>query len=74
MFNFFFSQALDNFPVLLYILAAKTLLLCLGFAATKMYQSRKAEAALKKQQEQKRLAAAAAAEHEEKADTDKKED
>ncbi|KAK6485321.1 small integral membrane protein 11A-like [Huso huso] len=72
MFNFFFSQALDNFPVLLYILAAKTLLLCLGFAATKMYQSRKAEAALKKQQEQKRLAAAA--EHEEKADTDKKED
>ncbi|KAK1170116.1 small integral membrane protein 11A-like [Acipenser oxyrinchus oxyrinchus] len=72
MFNFFFSQALDNFPVLLYILAAKTLLLCLGFAAMKMYQSRKAEAALKKQQEQKRLAAAA--EHEEKADTDKKED
>ncbi|KAK6487217.1 small integral membrane protein 11A-like [Huso huso] len=67
-------RALDNFPVLLYILAAKTLLLCLGFAATKMYQSRKAEAALKKQQEQKRLAAAATAEHEEKADTDKKED
>ncbi|XP_041115817.1 small integral membrane protein 11A-like [Polyodon spathula] len=68
-------RALDNFPVLLYILAAKTLLLCLGFAATKMYQSRKAEAALKKQQEQKRLAAvAAAAEHEEKEDTDKKED
>ncbi|MBN3276310.1 UBP27 hydrolase, partial [Polyodon spathula] len=66
------QQALDNFPVLLYILAAKTLLLCLGFAATKMYQSRKAEAALKKQQEQKRLAAAA--EHREKEDTDKKED
>ncbi|XP_041127731.1 small integral membrane protein 11A-like [Polyodon spathula] len=65
-------RALDNFPVLLYILAAKTLLLCLGFAATKMYQSRKAEAALKKQQEQKRLAAAA--EHREKEDTDKKED
>ncbi|XP_028646827.1 small integral membrane protein 11-like [Erpetoichthys calabaricus] len=49
-------KVLDNFPVLLYILAAKTLLLCLAFAGTKIYQSKKAEAALKRQQELKRKA------------------
>jgi len=48
------SQALDNVPLLLYILAAKTLLLCLLFAGAKMYQSKKAEAALKEQMEMKR--------------------
>ncbi|XP_030636813.1 small integral membrane protein 11 [Chanos chanos] len=47
-------RALDNVPLLFYILAAKTLLLCLGFAAVKMYQSKKAEEALKKQMEMKR--------------------
>lgn len=50
-------QALDNVPVLLYILALKTLLLCLLFAGVKIYQGKKAEAALKKQQaERRRLA------------------
>lgn len=50
-------QALDNVPVLLYILALKTLLLCLAFAGVKIYQSKKAEQALKRQQaERRRLA------------------
>lgn len=50
-------QALDNVPVLLYILALKTLLLCLLFAGVKIYQGKKAEAVLKKQQaERRRLA------------------
>lgn len=48
------SQALDNVPLLLYILAAKTLLLCLLFAGAKIYQSKKADAALKQQMEMKR--------------------
>lgn len=48
------KQALDNVPVLLYILALKTLLLCLAFAGVKIYQSKKAEEALKKQQAEKR--------------------
>lgn len=48
------SQALDNVPVLLYILALKTLLLCLAFAGVKIYQNKKEEAALKKQQAEKR--------------------
>ncbi|XP_054479540.1 small integral membrane protein 11-like [Anoplopoma fimbria] len=47
-------KVLDNVPLLLYILALKTLLLCLAFAGTKIYQSRKAEAALKKEQAEKR--------------------
>ncbi|ROL45356.1 Small integral membrane protein 11A, partial [Anabarilius grahami] len=46
--------ALDNVPLLLYILAAKTLLLCLAFAGAKIYQSRKADAALKQQMEMKK--------------------
>ncbi|XP_007667930.1 small integral membrane protein 11A [Ornithorhynchus anatinus] len=37
-------KALDNFPLLLYILAAKTLILCLAFAGAKIYQSRRVEA------------------------------
>lgn len=53
----FSLQALDNVPVLLYILALKTLLLCLLFAGVKIYQGKKAEVALKKQQaERRRLA------------------
>uniref|UniRef100_A0A3Q1CD12 Small integral membrane protein 11 n=2 Tax=Amphiprion ocellaris TaxID=80972 RepID=A0A3Q1CD12_AMPOC len=47
-------KALDNVPVLLYILALKTLLLCLAFAGVKIYQSKKAEEALKKEQAEKR--------------------
>ncbi|XP_028837222.1 small integral membrane protein 11 [Denticeps clupeoides] len=47
-------KALDNVPVLLYILAAKTLLLCLCFAAVKIYQSKRAEEQLKKQVAMKR--------------------
>uniref|UniRef100_A0A8P4GGN6 Small integral membrane protein 11A n=1 Tax=Dicentrarchus labrax TaxID=13489 RepID=A0A8P4GGN6_DICLA len=47
-------KALDNVPILLYILALKTLLLCLAFAGVKIYQSKKAEAALKKEQAEKR--------------------
>ncbi|KAL6481402.1 hypothetical protein MHYP_G00094820 [Metynnis hypsauchen] len=47
-------RALDNVPILLYILAAKTLLLCLAFAGAKLYQQKKAEAALKQQMEMKR--------------------
>lgn len=40
--------------MLFYILALKTLVLCLGFAGVKIYQSKKAQAALKKQQAEKR--------------------
>ncbi|XP_073805413.1 small integral membrane protein 11 [Danio rerio] len=47
-------KALENVPVLLYILALKTLLLCLAFAGVKIYQSKRAEAALKQQMEMKR--------------------
>ncbi|XP_029304779.1 small integral membrane protein 11 [Cottoperca gobio] len=46
-------KALDNVPVLLYILALKTLLLCLAFAGVKIYQSNKIEAALKKERAEK---------------------
>ncbi|XP_061746029.1 small integral membrane protein 11-like [Nerophis ophidion] len=50
-------KVLDNIPILLYILALKTLILCLGFAGVKIYQSKKADAALKLQQaERKKLA------------------
>ncbi|XP_026060526.1 small integral membrane protein 11 [Carassius auratus] len=47
-------KALDNVPLLLYILALKTLVLCLAFAGAKIYQSKKAEAALKQEREMKR--------------------
>ncbi|XP_039648614.1 small integral membrane protein 11A-like isoform X2 [Perca fluviatilis] len=47
-------KALDNVPMLLYILALKTLLLCMAFAGAKIYQSKKAEQALKKQQDERR--------------------
>lgn len=45
---------MDNVPVLLYILALKTLLLCLAFAGVKIYQNKREEQALKKQQAEKR--------------------
>ncbi|KAK9523958.1 hypothetical protein VZT92_017834 [Zoarces viviparus] len=47
-------KALDNVPLLLYILALKTLLLCFAFAGVKIYQSRKIDEALKKEQAEKR--------------------
>ncbi|XP_021484495.1 small integral membrane protein 11 [Meriones unguiculatus] len=49
-------KVLDHVPLLLYILAAKTLILCLAFAGVKMYQRRRLEAKLqaeKKQAEKK---------------------
>lgn len=36
-------KVLDHVPLLLYILAAKTLVLCLAFAAVKMYQKKRLE-------------------------------
>ncbi|XP_034403995.1 small integral membrane protein 11A-like isoform X1 [Cyclopterus lumpus] len=47
-------KALDNVPLLLYILALKTLLLCLAFAGVKIYQSNKVDKQLKKQEEEKK--------------------
>ncbi|XP_034404009.1 small integral membrane protein 11A-like isoform X2 [Cyclopterus lumpus] len=47
-------MALDNVPLLLYILALKTLLLCLAFAGVKIYQSNKVDKQLKKQEEEKK--------------------
>ncbi|XP_073473277.1 small integral membrane protein 11-like [Aquarana catesbeiana] len=47
-------NALENFPLLMYILAAKTVLLCLAFAAAKIYQSKRIEAKLKQEREEKR--------------------
>ncbi|XP_004842391.1 small integral membrane protein 11A [Heterocephalus glaber] len=36
-------KVLDHVPLLLYILAAKTLILCLAFAGVKMYQRKTLE-------------------------------
>ncbi|XP_006126077.1 small integral membrane protein 11 [Pelodiscus sinensis] len=46
-------RVLENFPLLMYILAAKTLILCLAFAGVKIYQSKKIEAKMKKEREAK---------------------
>lgn len=37
-------EVLDRVPLLLYILAAKTLILCLAFTGAKMYQRKRLEA------------------------------
>ncbi|XP_059542383.1 small integral membrane protein 11 [Myotis daubentonii] len=37
-------EVLDHVPLLLYILAAKTLILCLAFAGAKAYQRKRLEA------------------------------
>uniref|UniRef100_A0A8C4VPR2 Small integral membrane protein 11 n=1 Tax=Gopherus evgoodei TaxID=1825980 RepID=A0A8C4VPR2_9SAUR len=47
------NKALENFPLLMYILAAKTLILCLAFAGVKIYQSKKIEQRMKKEREAK---------------------
>ncbi|XP_015682587.1 small integral membrane protein 11A [Protobothrops mucrosquamatus] len=46
-------KALENFPLLMYILAAKTLILCLAFAGVKIYQRKRLEEKLKKEQIEK---------------------
>ncbi|XP_054431982.1 small integral membrane protein 11 [Pteronotus mesoamericanus] len=52
-------KVLEHVPLLLYILAAKTLILCLAFAGIKIYQRKRLEAkrqqleAEKKQSEKK---------------------
>nr|XP_056714617.1 small integral membrane protein 11 [Euleptes europaea]XP_056714618.1 small integral membrane protein 11 [Euleptes europaea] len=46
-------KVLENFPLLMYILAAKTLILCLAFAGAKMYQRKRLEEKMKKEQEEK---------------------
>lgn len=40
----FFLKVLEHVPLLLYILAAKTLILCLAFAGVKIYQRKRLEA------------------------------
>uniref|UniRef100_A0A8C3TH62 Small integral membrane protein 11A n=1 Tax=Chelydra serpentina TaxID=8475 RepID=A0A8C3TH62_CHESE len=47
------NKVLENFPLLMYILAAKTLILCLAFAGVKIYQRRKIEQKMKKEGEAK---------------------
>ncbi|XP_068126551.1 small integral membrane protein 11 [Hyperolius riggenbachi] len=64
-------RALENFPLLLWILAAKTVLLCLAYAGAKIYQSKRIEAKLKQEQEERRRRAAEKAGKDE---FDKKED
>ncbi|XP_063298713.1 small integral membrane protein 11 [Pelobates fuscus] len=61
-------SVLENFPLLLYILAAKSVLLCMLFAGVKIYQSNKIEAQLKLEREARRKKEA------EKEETEKKED
>ncbi|XP_058041093.1 small integral membrane protein 11 [Ahaetulla prasina] len=46
-------KALENFPLLMYILAAKTLILCLAFAGVKVYQRKRLEEKLKREQVEK---------------------
>ncbi|XP_067882001.1 small integral membrane protein 11-like isoform X3 [Heterodontus francisci] len=47
-------QALSNVPFLLYLLAAKTLLLCLAFAGVKHYQGKRLEAQRRREEEEAR--------------------
>ncbi|XP_013922847.1 PREDICTED: small integral membrane protein 11 [Thamnophis sirtalis] len=46
-------KALENFPLLMYILAAKTLILCLAFAGVKVYQRKRLEKKMKMEQAEK---------------------
>ncbi|XP_004594181.1 small integral membrane protein 11 [Ochotona princeps] len=47
-------KAIEHVPVLLYILAAKTLILCLAFAAVKIYQRKRLEAKQQKLEAEKK--------------------
>lgn len=49
----FSLEVLDHVPLLLYILAAKTLILCLAFAGVKMYQRKSLEAKLQAERKQR---------------------
>ena len=51
---FIFFKVLEHFPLLLYILAAKTLILCLAFAGVKVYQRKRLEAKQQKVEAEKR--------------------
>ncbi|XP_029459389.1 small integral membrane protein 11A [Rhinatrema bivittatum] len=44
-------KAWENLPLLLYILVAKSLILCLAFAGVKIYQTKRMEAKLKQRGE-----------------------
>lgn len=46
-------KVLEHVPLLLYILAAKTLILCLAFAGVKMYQRKSLEAKLQAEKKQR---------------------
>lgn len=52
--SFIFFKVLEHFPLLLYILAAKTLILCLAFAGVKVYQRKRLEAKQQKVEAEKR--------------------
>ncbi|XP_028612251.1 small integral membrane protein 11A [Grammomys surdaster] len=45
-------KVLEHVPLLLYILAAKTLILCLAFAGVKMFQRRSLERKLQAEKQQ----------------------
>lgn len=49
----FLFKVLEHVPLLLYILAAKTLILCLAFAGAKVYQRKKLEAKRQKLEAEK---------------------
>lgn len=50
----FLFKVLEHVPLLLYILAAKTLILCLAFAGAKVYQRKKLEAKRQKLEAEKK--------------------
>ncbi|ELK04522.1 Protein FAM165B [Pteropus alecto] len=54
MQNHFFFQVLEHVPLLLYVLAAKTLILCLAFAGVKIYQRKRLEAKQQKLEVEKK--------------------
>uniref|UniRef100_A0A8C3VUD9 Small integral membrane protein 11 n=1 Tax=Catagonus wagneri TaxID=51154 RepID=A0A8C3VUD9_9CETA len=47
-------KVLEHVPLLLYILAAKTLILCLAFAGVKIYQRKRLEAKQQKLEAERR--------------------
>ncbi|XP_026365117.1 small integral membrane protein 11A isoform X2 [Ursus maritimus] len=47
-------KVLEHVPLLLYILAAKTLILCLAFAGVKIYQRKRLEAKQQKLEAEKK--------------------
>ena len=50
----FLFKVLEHVPLLLYILVAKTLILCLAFAGAKVYQRKKLEAKQQKLEAEKK--------------------